>query len=131
MTALVIDASAAVHFLRSDTARLATLARQHDAVVVPSIFDYEVANATMRLLRRKVITARTTDRMIGALHDLPVTRVPAQGRLLEQAIALISRLTLADAIYLALAHAAKAAMLTIDAPLADVARSTGTAVIEN
>lgn len=69
--------------------------------------------------------------MIAALPDLPVNRGPARGRLLEQAIALTSRLTVADAIYLALAQATKTAPLTIDAALIDVARSTGTAVVGN
>lgn len=130
MSSLIIDASAAVHFLRSDPAALARFARHHDTVLVPSIFDYEVANATLRMARRDVVTPPTADRMLAALLHLPVTRVPAHGRLLQVALGLTARLTLAGAIYLALAQDTDGNLLTMDTALADVARSTGTVVVE-
>lgn len=129
MTVLVLDASSAVHFLRSDPVVLAGIARAHDAVVVPSIFDYEVANATLRMLRCGAITSETADRMVAALADLPASRVPVHGDLLSAALTLTDRLTLADAIYLALAQSRRADLMTVDRALADVARAAGVTVI--
>ena len=130
MTALVIDASSAVHHLRADPTELARHARSYEQVIVPSIFDYEVANAALRMGRRSLISNGTADRMMRALVDLPVSRVPTHGPLLMAALALTDRLTLADAVYLALARDRGADLLTIDRSLADVSRIVGTKVIQ-
>ncbi|HYN73025.1 MAG TPA: type II toxin-antitoxin system VapC family toxin [Nakamurella sp.] len=129
MTALVIDASSAVHHLCGDPAELARHARSYEQVIVPSIFDYEVANAALRLGRRSLISADRADRMIRALVDLPASRVPTHGPLLLAALALTDRLTLADAVYLALALDRGADLLTIDRALADVGEIVGIQVI--
>ncbi len=129
MTALVVDASSAVRHLRDDPAELARHARSYEQVVVPSIFDYEVANAALRMGRRSVISGDTADRIIRALVDLPALRVPTHGPLLLAALALTDRLTLADAVYLALAQERTADRLTLDAALADVGRTVGIRVI--
>jgi predicted nucleic acid-binding protein len=127
--ALVIDASSAVHHLRTDPLQLARTARAYDRVVVPSIFDYEVANAALRLRRRSLISAETADRMISALVDLPASRVPTHGPLLLAALAMTDRLTLADAVYLALAQDRGADLLTMDRALVDVGERVGVHVI--
>ena len=129
MTALVIDASSAVQHLRADPAELARHALSYEQVIVPSIFDYEVANAALRMGGRSLISADTADRMIRALVDLPASRVPTHGPLLLAAVALTDRLTLANAVYIALARDRGADLLTIDRGLADVGESVGIRVI--
>jgi len=129
VTVLVIDASSAVHHLRTDPTELARHAHSYEQVIVPSIFDYEVANAALRMGRRSLISNETADRMIRALVDLPVSRVPTHGQLLLAALALTDRLTLADAVYLALAQDRGADLLTIDRSLAEVGRIVGIPVI--
>jgi len=61
--------------------------------------------------------------MMRALVDLPVSRVPTHGPLLMAALALTDRLTLADAVYLALARDRGADLLTIDRSPTSVASS--------
>ena len=83
----------------------------------------------LRMYRRSLISADTADRMIRALVDLPASRVPTHGPLLLAAVALTDRLTLADAVYLALALDRGADLLTIDRALADVGHMVGIQVI--
>ena len=110
-------------------AELARHARSYEQVIVPSIFDCEVANAALRMGGRSLISADTADRMIRALVDLPASRVPTQGPLLLAAVALTDRLTLANAVYIALARDRGADLLTIDRALADVGEIVGIQVI--
>jgi len=128
VTALVIDASSAVLHLRADPAELARHARSYEQVIVPSIFDCEVANAALRMGGRSLISADTADRMIRALVDQPASRVLTHPLLLA-AVALTDRLTLANAVYTALARDRGADLLTIDRGLADVGESVGIQVI--
>ena len=125
MTALVIDASSAVLHLRADPGGAGASCQ----VIVTSIFDCEVANAALRMGGRSLISTDTADRMIRALVDQPASRVLTHGPLLLAAVALTDRLTVANAVYLALARDRGADLLTIDRGLADVGESVGIRVI--
>ena len=121
---IILDASAVVDLLvepAAQTAELRARVRAASLVYAPHLTDAEVTNA----LRRKVlqgridqVTARRAIRRLGAMR----VRLWPHQPLLGRAFALRNQLAAYDAIYVAMAEATGATLLTRDARLA---RSAG------
>jgi predicted nucleic acid-binding protein len=114
---IVLDASAAVVLLigadRADDVERRLLARG-ETLHAPHLFDVEVAHALRRLALRRLVD---TDRAAAALDDLremPLLRYPHLP-LLERAWQLRGSVSIYDGVYLALAEALTAPLLTADA----------------
>jgi predicted nucleic acid-binding protein len=121
---IVLDASAVVELVvepRTATGALRTRLQADPDIHVPHLVDAEVTNA----LRRKLLAGQLDPlRARRAIRRLTVMRLVRwqQTSLLGRALALRHRLTAYDAIYVAMAEATGATLLTRDARLA---RSTG------
>ena len=115
---MILDASAAVEILLG-SARGATAGAilRTNAPVVPSHFDAEVYRALRRLRRRGALSADDLRVRIGALATLAAERIPLPP-LLHSANDLGDRFSPPDSLYVALARALDAELLTVDAGLA-------------
>ncbi|MCY3804988.1 MAG: type II toxin-antitoxin system VapC family toxin [bacterium] len=90
-----------------------------EAVCAPHLVDAEVGQVLRRYaLRGEISTARATS-ALEDLADLPIRRFP-HTELLPRAFALRSNVTVYDGIYLALAEALDAPLVSCDAALAQV-----------
>ena len=118
---IVVDASAAVEYLLQTPlgARVGAVL-EHLPLVAPELLDAEV----LSVVRREVLAGRLSERRAGQaiddLRDWPIERVPHRP-LLARAWSLRSRVTAYDALYVALAHARDATLVTADGPLARAA----------
>lgn len=120
---IVLDASVVVDLLLDlspHAEQIATLIRlEAPALAAPHLLDAEVA----QVLRRHVLGGELEpDIAHAALEDLaalPITRYP-HTPLLTHAFALRDNVTIHDALYLVLADALRAPLLTRDKVLADV-----------
>ena len=116
---IVVDASALLEFLLQTPlgTRVETrLFNSHDTFHAPHLLDVEVTQALRRLVRARDIRA---DRAQEALHDfidLDIRRHP-HTHLLDRAWELRDNVTAYDAMYIALAEAIDAPLLTCDAHL--------------
>jgi predicted nucleic acid-binding protein len=125
---IVLDASAAYELL-TDTATGSGVARRliGEAVNVPAHFDIETAGAIRRQTMRGELSAADEQRAYDALRRMRVQRWTVESSL-DRAWTLRQSLTIADGLYVALAEALGAPLLTCDVRLA---RSHGhDAVIE-
>lgn len=117
---IVVDASALLEFLLQTPlgARVeARLFRDEDDLHAPHLVDVEVAQGLRRLVRaREVSPARAAE----ALQDLADIDLRRHGHLdlLTRAWELRENVTAYDAMYVALAEALDAAIVTCDGPLA-------------
>lgn len=118
---IVLDASAAVDLLlasgphaRRIRERIATAEGQ---IAAPHLIDVEVAQVLQRFVRAKAVTETRALEALEDLADLPIHRYP-HGPLLRRAFALRSNATVYDAVYLVLAGALDAPLVTRDARLA-------------
>jgi len=112
---LVVDASVLVVALADDGPD-GDAARQRlrgERIVVPELADLEVASILRRHLRAGSLDERRTRLALGDLRDLPVQRAPHRP-LLDRAWELRGSLTVYDAVYVALAEALDAVLLTGD-----------------
>lgn len=121
---MVLDASAGVDLLigAAPSSQIVEHVREHDYDLhAPHLIDAEIGQA----LRGKVLgrTLKTTDAMkaLAELDRVPIERYPHRP-FADRAFAFRSNLTFYDALYLALAEALDATLLTRDAALAKVAR---------
>ena len=117
---IVIDASAVLEFLLQTSlgARVeARLLRDGDELHVPHLLDVEVVQGLRRLVRTGEVSAVRADEAIADLMDLDVHRHPHLD-LLGRAWKLRDNITAYDAMYVALAEAIDAPMVTCDRPLA-------------
>jgi predicted nucleic acid-binding protein len=114
----VLDASVAIAAFRSNeplhaacVKRLTPLLKGDDSIVVPAIFRIEVASA----LARGGFTAAQVERFAGGLlaHATEVTIGPLRARRI-QAIAMVTRLRAADAIYVWVAQHEGLQLVTAD-----------------
>ena len=116
---IVVDASALLEFLlqtRLGTSVEARLFRDRDEFHAPHLADVEVTQALRRLVRSgEVSHARAADAMTD-LTDFDLHRHPHVD-LLTRAWKLRENVTVYDAMYIALAEALDAPMVTCDAPL--------------
>ncbi|MFN8223771.1 MAG: type II toxin-antitoxin system VapC family toxin [Gaiellales bacterium] len=117
----VIDASAIVQALTAPSRAPALVARliADSDIHAPHLIDVEVASALRRLEHRGELSNDRADDARRDLTDLPLTRYPHQG-LLERAWELRHTVSPYDAVYLALAEALDAPLVTCDARLSRV-----------
>jgi predicted nucleic acid-binding protein len=117
---IVLDASAVVDLLIEPAtatgrlrARLSGLSQAH----VPHLLEVEVTHALRRLLLGGRLTPAAARRAVRRLAVMPLVRWP-HTPLLGRALALRDRLTAYDAVYVVLAEALGATLLTRDRRLA-------------
>ncbi len=120
---IVVDASVIVDFLldiQPQAERIAgRIRRESLAVIAPHLIDAEVAQVVRRHVLRGDLTGEQGAEVVQLLAELPVTRYP-HGPLLQRALALRENATVYDALYIALAEATDATLLTRDKALAQV-----------
>ena len=120
---IVVDASALVHVLlrtpasgRIETALFGSGRTLH----APHLVDIETASALRRLVARGDIDPNRGGLMLGLLLDMPIRR-HAHATLLPRVWQLRDNVTAYDAVYVALAEALGAPLLTRDSRLAKAA----------
>ena len=117
---IVLDASAVVELLLSTAAgrQIALrIANPDIALHVPHLVDVEVAQALRRCETSGDIDADEAAQAVATLRDLPLER-HRHDDLLDRVWALRRNLTAYDAVYVALAEALGAVLLTCDRKLA-------------
>ncbi|HEY3821062.1 MAG TPA: type II toxin-antitoxin system VapC family toxin [Polyangiaceae bacterium] len=117
---IVLDASAVLELLlRTPTGANVErrIAAPRESLHVPHLLDVEVAQVVRRYERRRAITAARGREMLEDLSDLDATRYP-HDVLLRRIWDLRQNLTAYDAVYVALAEALAAPLLTCDASFA-------------
>ena len=123
---IVLDASAVVELVLATTAGHHVASRIADPAIalhVPHLVDVEVAQALRRIAASGDIGATEAAAAIVTLRDLPLER-HRHDDLLDRVWMLRRNLTAYDAVYVALAEALGAVLLTCDRKLA---RATGVA----
>jgi len=113
---MVLDASAAVELLLGTEAGLVVARRLRGALHAPHLLDVEVAAALRRLERAREIPAPVAEEALADLLRLPLER-HRHSILVARAWELRGSVTPYDAMYLALAEALDAPLLTRDARL--------------
>jgi predicted nucleic acid-binding protein len=116
---IIVDASALTEFLLQTPlgARVeARLFRDGDEFHAPHLLDVEVAQALRRLVRTGEVFAGRAEEAIADLVDFDLHRHPHMD-LLGRAWDLRDNLTTYDAMYVALAEAIEAPLVTCDGPL--------------
>jgi len=116
---IVLDASAVVELVLDTVAgrRVATLISDANVGLhVPHLLDVEACSALRRLAREKIIEEAEAEAAIEDLLALDLQRHSHEG-LLERAWALRANLTSYDAMYVTLAEALDATLVTCDARL--------------
>jgi predicted nucleic acid-binding protein len=88
-------------------------------LLAPHLLDAEVGQVLRRYLRLRELTAERAEGALEDLRQLPLQRYP-HGPLLDRAFELRENVTFYDGLYLALAEAADAPLLTRDARLGRV-----------
>lgn len=118
---IVLDASAVVDLLLGTPPfgdAVAEHLRRHDGEAhAPHLLDAEVGQVLRRHIRRGELARPRAERAVERLEQLPLTRYP-HTPFLRRALALRENLTVYDALYLVLAEALDAPLLTRDAALA-------------
>ena len=117
---IVVDASALLEFLLQTplgTRVEARLLRDDDEFHSPHLIDVEMTQGLRRLVRAGEVSAGRAAEAIEDLVDLDLHR-HAHLELLTRAWKLRDNMTAYDAIYVALAEALDATVVTCDAPLA-------------
>ncbi len=118
---IVIDASALLEFLLQTplgTRVEARLLRDGDEFHSPHLVDVEVTQGLRRLVRSREVSPDRASEAIADLMDLDLHR-HAHVDLLTRAWKMRENITAYDAMYVALAEALDAAIVTCDAPLAN------------
>jgi predicted nucleic acid-binding protein len=115
---IVLDASAVIALLLGNAAVARRVARPDETLAAPHLVDVEVAH----VLRRLAATGELSDERGAAslqdLADLDLDRYPHQD-FLPRVWELRHTLTAYDAVYIALAEALRAPLLTLDEKLAN------------
>jgi len=120
---IVVDASAVLEVLLRTPAAAAVEARllaPGETLHAPHLIDVEVAHVLRRCLLTGAIDPRRCGEALADLADLPLKRYP-HVELLEGVLDMWSNLTAYDAVYVALAEALDAPLLTRDRKLAKAA----------
>ena len=119
---IVVDASALLEFLLQTSIGIrveARLFRDADELHAPHLVDVEVVQGLRRLVRTGEVSSRRADEAIADLIDLDVHR-HTHLDFLARAWKLRDNLTTYDAMYVALAEAIEAPIVTCDRPLGKV-----------
>jgi predicted nucleic acid-binding protein len=117
---IVVDASALLEFLLQTSlgARVeARLFRNDDELHAPHLLDVEIVQGLRRLVRSGEVAAGRADEVIADLTDLDLHR-HAHLDLLGRTWKLRDNISAYDAVYVALAEAIEAPVVTCDGPLA-------------
>ena len=117
---IVVDASAITEFLLQTPLGLrveARLFRDTDQLHAPHLLDVEVIQALRRLVRAGDVSPARADETLDDLAALAIRR-HSHFDLLERAWELRDHLTAYDAMYVVLAEAIDAVLVTCDGPLA-------------
>ena len=117
---IVIDASALLELLLQTslgTRVEARLFRDDDELHAPHLLDVEILQGLRRLVRTGEVSAGRADEAIADLTDLVLHR-HAHLELLDRAWRLRGNITAYDGMYVALAEAIEAPVVTCDRPLA-------------
>lgn len=132
----VVDSSIAVAWLLPDeqgSAADALAGRLEEGVAIaPALWLLEVGNALLTAQRRKRLTEREVDKLLGALTALPIDLESGPpGESLDGIMALARKLGLTtyDAAYVELAQRRRLPLATLDARLAEGARKIGVEVL--
>ena len=113
----VVDASAVVEMLlRTPLGERCSerLLTADDALCAPHLLDVEVAQVLRRFAQKGELTPERGSEALRDLADLPVSRYP-HGCLLERVWELRHSVSAYDAVYIALAEALDAPLVTCDA----------------
>ena len=118
---IVLDASAAIDFLL-DTApystRIGGLLLDHTGDIhAPHLIDAEIGHVLRRHILHRALRPRRAEQAIEFLSDLRIVRYEHL-TLLSRALQLRRNLTMYDALYVSLAEALEAPLLTRDAGIA-------------
>lgn len=122
MRQVVIDASVAVKwYLPAEEGEKQALAILEEyaggnlAIITPALFPYEVANALLVAARRNRITEEVCRRAVGSLFELALNTQPLE-LYWEKALKMAEdyRLSIYDAVYLALAASKNVKLVTGD-----------------
>jgi len=117
---IVVDASALLEFLLQTSlgARVeARLFGEEDELHAPHLLDVEIAQGLRRLVRTGEVSSGRAEEAIADLTDLDLHR-HAHLDLLDRAWKLRDNISAYDAMYVALAEAIEAPIVTCDSPLA-------------
>ncbi len=116
---IVCDASALVELLLGTRAGEAVdrILREHETVDAPALYDIEVVAAARSRVRRGLLPSTRADAVLADLTDLPIVIWPHLP-LLERVWALRDNVSAYDAVYVALAEALDAPLVTADRRLA-------------
>lgn len=117
---IVVDASALLEFLLQTSIGVrveARLFRNNDELHAPHLVDVEVVQGLRRLVRMGEVSSGRADEAIVDLIDLDLHRHPHVD-LLGRAWKLRDNVSAYDAMYVALAEAIEATIVTCDRPLA-------------
>ena len=117
---IVLDASAAIEWLLQSPTGIKIDKRifsVSESLHVPHLLDIEVAQVLRRYVREKIIPAQRGREALEDLDGLPLSRYP-HDFLITRVWELRSTLTAYDAVYVALAEALDAPLLTCDRRLA-------------
>jgi predicted nucleic acid-binding protein len=129
---IVVDASAVCELLMRGSAqqRLLELVLADNASVhAPDLMNVEVLHVVRRMTSTAAITLARADAMRDDLADLPVHCYPSRP-LLDRAWALRDNLTVYGAMYVALAEALDATLVTADHALARAATRASAVSVE-
>ena len=117
---IVLDASAAIEWLLQSPAGIKIDKRifsLSESLHVPHLLDIEVAQVLRRYVREKMIPVQRGREALEDFEDLPLNRYP-HDFLIPRVWELRSTLTAYDAVYVALAEALEAPLLTCDRKVA-------------
>jgi predicted nucleic acid-binding protein len=115
---IVLDASAVIEFLlRTPTGADITGRIEGETLAVPHLVDVEVAQVMRRYERARAITTLRARQLLLDLVDLDATRYP-HDVLVARVWQLRGNLTAYDAVYVSLAEALGATLVTCDGRLA-------------
>jgi predicted nucleic acid-binding protein len=117
---IVLDASAVIELLLGNSSLRRRLARASDALAVPHLLDVEVAHVLRRLHGSGELTEQRGQEALADLGDLDLDRFSHED-FLPRVWELRHNLTAYDAVYVALAEALRAPLLTFDKKLANSA----------